>query len=67
MTAAAVVVRLRADMDAFVVPLDAARLRLEPTPIWDDLIAQHGAAIVAAADDVVQAVADLHRHTGGAW
>jgi hypothetical protein len=45
------------DASAFLEQIAGALLRLEPTPIWDDLYAEHGPALVAARNDVVEAYA----------
>ncbi len=37
-------------------PADPEAVQAEPTPIWDQLIAQRGVALVLAADDVVDAM-----------
>lgn len=50
-------VRIQVDASALVAELDRARVAIEPTPIWDALIAERGPSLVLAADNVVEALA----------
>lgn len=79
MVTAAVTLNIVADAGPMLGALDAARIAIEPTPIWDALIAERGPALVLAADDVVEAMApgaglfaartpaELKPRVGGAW
>lgn len=57
----------RVDARPLLEGLEAALVAIEPTPIWDDLIAVHGPTLVDAANDVVEAAARLEAEIGGAW
>lgn len=57
MSRADVTLTLVADARPLIEGLEAALVAVEPTPIWDDLLAVHGRDLVDAANDVVEAQA----------
>lgn len=67
MSTAAVRFALRVDASAFIASVEELRAAFEPTPIFDDVLAARGPALVSAADDVVEAAAALDAALGGPW
>jgi hypothetical protein len=47
--------------------LDAARIAIEPTPIWDALIAEYQPTLRAVDLAAVEAQADTEAAIGGVW